>query len=676
MRYELTVDDVQERVDRVERDRTNYRNAVRRWRRMAVGDADFQDDFRTAYAKGQEQVISPRPFNVLNLAMRQVGTRPKVEIPPAEATDTQTETAEKKERWLMAAWQQVNDQQKRNVIADAWQYIFRDGRAVFAVKWLAAKSRPRLMRTHFPISVLTVNPLDVGMYEGPIYPHYAYHKYTTTLSNVLQRFPELRDSKLDGRLEQKLVKYVQKSSTKEDEDVEVIDWWGVDPDDGEILNAVLVDDVFALKPEPSSYPAIPYVIARGDHFPGMGDEFDGMSLLAPMDGPWQAECRAMSYLSTGLLHHFWPTITYQNESGMDIPDFEILPGSKFKVPAGTKFERLAADPNVPILDRVLQQMSSMLDQATFPAVMWGENPSVQSGFALNQLAQAAGGRINAFKESMQLSVAHVNKIMLALVEENAGSKGVSIWGKDERAGDSYRLTLTPDEIDGYYENIVTLLPVVPADDTAKAALWLQWFQAGLVSAQTVRDKGMGENLPPDEQRRVLLDRVMNSEELQPGMNVLTLDDYFQGDRTKLNLLLETAPNLKAIAEQMGILPPPPPPPAAPPMGFEMGPDAAPPMMPPEQDPMMMGMDQGMGMPPPDMGMGMPPPPMEGQGIQPPSPFDGGMMNGGGMPPWMSGQLEPENVGLPPAGDPILSQQVLQGGMTDQDILDQLMMAGG
>jgi hypothetical protein len=197
-----------------------------------------------------------------------------------------------------------------------------------------------------------------------------------------------------------------------------------------------------------------------------------------------------------------------------------------------------------------------------------------------------------------------------------------------------------------------------------------------VSAQTTRDKGMGENLPPDEQRRVLLDRVMNSEELQPGMNVLTLDDYFQGDRTKLNLLLETAPNLKAIAEQMGILPPPPPPPAAPPMGFEMGPDAAPPMMPPEQDPMMMGMDQGMGMPPPDMGMGMPPPPMEGQGIQPPSPFDGGMMNGGGMPPWMSGQLEPEDVGLPPAGDPILSQQVLQGGMTDQDILDQLMMAGG
>jgi hypothetical protein len=73
------------------------------------------------------------------------------------------------------------------------------------------------------------------------------------------------------------------------------------------------------------------------------------------------------------------------------------------------------------------------------------------------------------------------------------------------------------------------------------------------------------------------------------------------------------------------------------------------------------------MPPPDMGM--PPPEM---GVQPPSPFDGGMMNGGGMPPWMSGQLEPENLGLPPLGDPLLSQQLLNGGMTDGEIQNELM----
>lgn len=678
-REALTVAQIMERVERIERQRTGWMASVERWRAMTAGDAGFQDSFKTAYAKGQEQVVSPRPYNVLNLAMRQVGTRPKVEVPPSEAEDKATANAEKIERWLMAAWQQVNMQQRRNVIGDNWMHSFRDGKHVFAVKWLDMDKRPRLDRTLFPMAILPVDPLEVGVYEGPIYPHYIYRKYNTKLISVLQYYPELAKSDLGGRLGEKLLKYVKADSQNEDEEVEVVDWWGVDPDDGEILNAVLVDDVFAMKPEPTSYPGIPYIVGRGDHFPGMGDEWDGLGLLAPIDGLWQAECRQLSYLATGVLHHFWASIAYENEAGMDIPDFEDRPGQRFRVPAGTKFHRLSADPNVPMLDGLNQRIVGFLDQSTFPAVMFGEQPGqIQAGYAINQLAQAAGGRINAFREAMQLSVAHVNKMMLALLEENAGEKGVSIWGKDERQGDSYRLTLTPDEIDGYYENIVTLLPVTPTDDTAKAALWLQWFQAGLVSAQTTRDKGMGENLPPDEQRRVILDKVMMSEELQPAVNVLTLLDYHKDDKEKAMLLIKASPSMKAAAEQMEILPPPEPEPAMmqqPPMDFEMGPDNMPPMPPPPPDPMMMG-----GMPPPEMEMGMPPapppePPME-MGVQPPNPFDGGMLNGGGMPPVLSGQLEPENLGLSPQEDPLVSQQILNGGMTDQEILDQLMATGG
>lgn len=660
-RQTLTVDHILERVERVERTRSGWKSSVERQRAMVAGDAGFQDSFKNAYAKGQEQVVTPRPYNVMNLAMRQVGTRPKVEVPPAEAEDGKTANAEKIERWLMAAWQRINETQQRNVIGNNWMNSFRDGKHVFAVKWLDVDKRPRLDKTKFPMAVIPVDPLEVGVYEGPIYPHYIYRKYDTKLISVLQYYPELAKSDLGGRLAEKLNKYLRNDVVNEDEEVEVIDWWGVDPDDGEILNAVLIDDTFAMQPEPTSYPGIPYIVGRGDHFPGMGDEWDGMGLLAPIDGLWQAECRQLSYLATGVLHHFWSAVAYENEAGIDIPDFDARPGQHFRVPAGTKFHRLSADPNVPMLDNLNQRIVAFLDQATFPAVMYGEQPGqIQAGYAINQLAQAAGGRINAFRESMQMSVAHVNKMMLALLEENAGSKGVSIWGKDERQGDSYRLTLTPEEIGGYYENIVTLLPVTPTDDTAKAALWLQWFQAGLVSAQTTRDKGMGENLPPDEQSRVLLDKVMMNEELQPAVNVLTLLKYHQDDKERAMLLIKASPSLKAAAEQMEILPPPPPPPAPAPPPFEMGPDNMAQMPPPPPDPMMM----------------QPPPPPMDMGIQPPSPFDGGPINGGGIPPVMAGQLEPENIGLMPNESPLVTQPILNGGMTDQEILDQLMATGG
>jgi hypothetical protein len=45
--------------------------------------------------------------------------------------------------------------------------------------------------------------------------------------------------------------------------------------------------------------------------------------------------------------------------------------------------------------------------------------------------------------------------------------------------------------------------------------------------------------------------------------------------------------------------------------------------------------------------------------------------GGGIPPAMQGQLEPENLGLPPAGDPALFAQLMGNPLPDSEQLNLL-----
>lgn len=89
----------------------------------------------------------------------------------------------------------------------------------------------------------------------------------------------------------------------------------------------------------------------------------------------------------------------------------------------------------------------------------------------------------------------------------------------------------------------------------------------------------------------------------------------------------------------------------------------------------MGPPGGM---PPEMGMGGPPgPPPADMGMGPqPDAAMAGPMNGGGIPPVMQGQLEPEMLGLPPGVDPLVFQQLVQQGIPEGEIIRMLMESGG
>ena len=67
------------------------------------------------------------------------------------------------------------------------------------------------------------------------------------------------------------------------------------------------------------------------------------------------------------------------------------------------------------------------------------------------------------------------------------------------------------------------------------------------------------------------------------------------------------------------------------------------------------------------------PPMGPLNMQPPS--IGGPFNGGGIPPTMQGQLEPEMMDLPPVGASQEFAALTGQGMTDAEVLAYLQQRG-
>lgn len=643
-----------DRVARHDSERQPYKDMAEKWVRMWKLDPGFTKPLAEAISKGLEQVILPTPFNVVNLSQRLLSTTPRINVIPQDVGNKESEEyAEQCEKWLMAMWRVVNRQQRRNILADNIWYSLVYGRFVFDVRWIKDMLPPLLRKTAFPISIRTLNPVNVGIQQGPYCTEFAYHKYEATLLEVLRRWPDLKEADSSSKLGLKIAEMGRSGARTEDEKVCVIDYWATDPDEGWVGNGVLVEDEFAKPYKNTSYPYIPIIAGRGDYAVGLGDEFDGLSILHSIDGLWQYQCRLASQMATGLLWYFWPEFLVSNENGHNIDDVQIGPGLIEPVPPGTKVDQVTMNPNVPLAQAVYSQLEGYVQQSTYPEVMYGQAPGeLQAGYGVSLLSDAAKGRIKNFQESLEMALVHVNELVLALVEKKGGKAGVDIYGVSERNNEKYRLNLNKKMINGVYHNDVRIAPALPIDDMQRVVQGTQLANSKYISAQTLRDKYLGVEVPTDETRRITLEEAMQSDELRPYRLRRALEEYF--GKEAYTIMFGT-----------DLMPPPP-------EGYEwvMGENGkvelkkAGPQMPPGGGPEQGGSG---GMPP----MGGPMPPPGGPPLQPEATLVPPM--GGGIPPVLQGQLEGESLGLPQAGDPLMLDMALN---TMGSPNEQMRMAAG
>lgn len=640
MTQDTTLDYILDRVTRHDNDRGDFKLKVEAMKRMWALDPGFVEPLQQAILKGQEQVITPTPFNVVNLSQRILSTTPRVDVIPQDiANKESTEYAEACEKWLTAMWKRVNFDQRRNVLADAIWDILVCGKFVLEVKWIKHLLSPMEKKTVFPILIRTLDPMNVGIKMGPYAPEFAYNKYEASLLEVIRRWPTVKDAPDKSKLAN-IIRNVERNGYRaEDEKVCVIDYWDKDPDTGEIYNAVIVEDQFALEYYKTKYPYIPIVAGRGDYGNNMGDEFDGLSILHTLNGLWQYDCRLKSQMATGLLWYFWPHMLLSNENNTPLDDLIIGPGRQDEVPPGTKVDQVTMNPNVPLAEVVSAFVEGAIQQSTYPEVMYGQAPGdLQAGYGVSLLSDAAKGRIKNYQESLEMVLSHVNSLVLCLVEKFGGKQGVDIYGVDDVDKSKYTLNLNKSMIQGNYTNEVHINPAITQDDANRVVIGKQLADSKYISAETLRDQYLGIKAPTDETRRLAFEEAMQSDELRTFRLQQSLIQYF-GAQEALSVMYNTP-----LMQE-------------PPEGYTWNKDLngnvtlkknPPPTPGPSQNGPTSGFPEQLSQPPMNGGQeqfapgGTPP-------LQPQATLSG--PSGGGFPPISQGQFEGETFGQDQAMPP-------------------------
>jgi hypothetical protein len=653
MNLELT--DILDRVNRTEAERQGYYRNCERWERMWRLDPQFEiDSWQDSVTKhGRERVISADPQDIVNVARRLISSTPKINVPPKSQSNEDIEVAKRKELWLSAAWHTHTRQQQRNIIADATWYALVRGRCVFDVRWIKEELPKSLKKTTFPIRVRALDPMNVAIRHGPLYTLWAYHLYESDKLDLKQSYPDLEMWKTKGKVAAQ-GRYKGRACDEADT-LQVCDYWWTNAETGKIWNWVIVDDESAMEPQEMDYPYIPFVEGFGDSAPTKDEATRGQSILEPIRELWPYKCRLLSNIGTGILWYTWPATTVENEYGEPTGDWDLRPGATFHVPHGTKITVHAPQFNMGPTQAMLDKVDGAIQQSTFPKVLWGDSGSMQAGFGVNVLADAARGRVKDFIEYLEMCVQHVNEHQLALVDEFASSKGVEVYAENAADKKPYTGTLTPKDVKGNYRNIVTLRPNVPQDSMQRAIQAMQLVDKKLISAETARDLWIVDNVAPDEADRIWTEQA----ELHPAIAEQNLLWRYSKVNEDWQEIIRGTP-WEELARRIGVLKDEP----------EMPPNGMPPGMPPPgmMPPPPPGMPPGM----PSMPPGVMPPGemMPPGGLQPPMTLV--PPAGGGIPPQMQMQMTPEAMGLPYDLPPEMFAELMGQPLPPAELQNELM----
>ena len=714
MKY--AIDDIKMMVTDIERELADYRKNAEACEKMWALQP-FADTSETyLHQDGVEAIATADPYNVIQLLLRFVAGEPRIEVPYISTTEDDDKRSQKLEQFLTAFWAQLRRQAGRNLMQDGAWYSGVRGRGVMEIQWTGFEMPERARKAGMtPISLRFLDPLDTGFCYGPWGTDYAFHRYDETRSYIRQAYPDYELDEVDPR----------KGYKGDNKKYKVTSMWIAEPD--AVLHCVLINDKWALEPTKTKYRYVPMIEWMGDGAPIADQAARSLSLLHPLKDLWPAKSRLVSRMSTMFLYYAEPIYKAMNPKDQSWKQpLTIKPGAVFELTGEQNLDVIRADPNIPMATTLLQIIDAQIQQATFPSVMYGEEGGASSGYAINQLASSARGRINTIRMNLESAVERANEIVLSLVEVFGDDDGVTVMAAGDQPGERGRpVSIRASDIKGNYANTVLLVPEIPTDETQRLMTWSQLVDKGLVSEQFFRDRIVNIPVPRDEDLRITIERAYKAmPELQQKTFLAAMRErYKKGEQwrriiagTPLEALnqqeeqwiekqaaeKEAAKQAKeqakdqakqeaelAVAMKMYQAT------GAVPEGWHVMPDgslmkgeAMSPGMPPPPGALP---PPGMGLPPEMMGQplapgpigGMPPPGLPPEMMGPPGmppPGMGGPPPGIGNPPMGAG-LTPEMLGVPPGaqgpggGPPGMYQEMAGQPLTDEEIARRLMQGG-
>lgn len=285
--------------------------------------------------------------------------------------------------------------------------------------------------------------------------------------------------------------------------VEWVEYWDKQ------ARAYMADGIPVSDLEPHGYNLMNYIIGRAYPLPESDPEYQGVSILYAMADMVNYESELLSQQGTAISRYSWPTVLARwnatdPKTGTPVA-LDLRPGAINYLDEDEKIEYLEWQGQMPALNDQQATISKYLERAGFPSIIYGEGLRAgASGRLLMQALQGTKAKVGSAKSMIEWVIEDTNEAIFKLIE--SVGEGVSVWTKGDN-DNRERVTLHPDDIDGYYDNVCSIQAQLPEDALENAAIGERLVAAGIISKERARTKYAGVEDAVEEGEKILLEQI-------------------------------------------------------------------------------------------------------------------------------------------------------------------------
>jgi hypothetical protein len=309
----------------------------------------------------------------------------------------------------------------------------------------------------FPFSLENVNPREMLWDDSKTGPKWAIRTVSATVQEMRERYPDWMTTKGLGEM------------------VEWVEYWD------DTWYAYLADGVFVRTPTRHGYgflPFVPVISANTLDWDSDKPERRYQGMLHPVMNLLDSEARIVSQIHAIMHSVSYRTLDFTGPTHLANQARESyqLFGGKNIIPAGVAVD---ASPFIQVPPDLLNNLSSvqtMIEEATFPNVVRGQRPTgVGSGFHTSVLAGMGRLRFQGVADGMSRAIEQLNTMWGKLLENSLRSP-LTVHARSEIH--SFDETIKPEDVKGYYENMVRLKAEAPEEREREAILATQLWNNG------------------------------------------------------------------------------------------------------------------------------------------------------------------------------------------------------
>ena len=194
-------------------------------------------------------------------------------------------------------------------------------------------------------------------------------------------------------------------------------------------------------------------------------------------------------------------------------------GGKNVLPPGVDVRPSPLAQVPPDIFQQLNIVQTMIEQATFPNVIRGVRPrGVSSGFGLSVLSGMGRLVFQGVADGVRHAVEQCNTKFAKLVENKLRGR-ITVHARSDIH--NFDQTIAPNDIKGYYENVVQVKAEAPEEREREALLAMRLHGAGVISLYEAQRRA-GITNPLEEQMQIRAEQLMNSEEFMAQQTQLLL----------------------------------------------------------------------------------------------------------------------------------------------------------